>query len=226
MNDAPQSPPRHRWQTFKLSTLLLAIGVISVGLGYPHIRHYVQFRRFQSFAGKDLAQLSDDQRSTLQSITQELIFDENTNFRKNYFLGNVTNLGPNRTLLLQGHTYYCTDVDCMVYPYLFNGSGNLVTSTPFSLGYEVTLDGVNIVPDSPFSNIAVFAFDTCPMIHLDSTLVRKQYYGVIADEIVLLRLEDHAGQMVPNVDFRPVGPEPIQRTPEQWLSGLRDSNPM
>ncbi len=224
MTDTPQKPRPRRWRTFKLSTLLLAIGVIALGLGVPHIWHYVQFQRFKSFAGKDLDQFSDNQRNLLQDITQELIFDENANYRTNRFLGNVTSAGSDRTLLIQGFDFYCTDIECMVYPYLFNGSGNLVVSTSFSIGYEITLENARIVPDSPFPEIAIFAFDTCPMIHLHSTLVRKQYYGIVADEIILLRLEDDAGKLVPNVDFRPVGPEPIQRTTELWLSGLRASN--
>lgn len=220
-----QKTPSRRWLTFRISTLLLAVGLVSIALGYPHLRHYVQFQRFKSFAGRDLSQLSDEERETLGTITRELHEELNQIWdNRNWLVAEVASAHRKRYLLLQGSVFYCTDVDCIVLPYLFSSTGELISHTPVNLGYEITLEDASVVSNPVFPEITILRLDTCPMIHLSSTPVRQQYYGIIGDEMVLLRLEDSEGNFRNN--FYRVGPEPTQRTETQWLSGLRDPNPI
>ncbi|PQO36098.1 hypothetical protein DTL21_09255 [Bremerella cremea] len=221
-----QKTTSRRWLTFRISTLLLAVGLVSIALGYPHLRHYVQFQRFKSFVGRDLSQLSDEETKLLRNIVKELLQTEDSPFTGTKPLLCIWKSEcktKERFLLLQTSGIYAIPGDNPVYLTTFNSSGQVIKNESFPTGYRNNLVDANIEHESPFGPTPILRIRTGPGIH--GTPAREQYYAVVENEIVLLRLEDNNGSRIKNRQYS-LGPEPTQRTETQWLSGLRDPNPI
>jgi len=108
----------------------------------------------------------------------------------------------------------------------FGEEGNHLSSASFSGGWRIVVNG---------AQAAGVAELRAPLLRLDSFPesngrdVARQYYAVVRDRLVLVRLEDSEGRALENHYAAPnhtIGPRPPERTSQEWEEALESNDPV
>lgn len=104
--------------------------------------------------------------------------------------------------------------------HLFDAGGKLLDNETFQTGWRITVTGGQLIRDSRIG-VPVIELFTGAMIN--GRDVEHQYYGVLNDRVVLIRLEDSRGHAIRNISAPNnglIGPEPPDRTQDEWEKAL------
>ena len=204
----------------------------------PSIWHQIQLRRFKSYGNRNLGTLSEYERLTVTSIADSVL-------KRESYLDTYGVEGPRPwflwsrpngdyiflELIPKQHSHSCSHARVTI----LNSNGRLVNEVEFQTGYKfdvVDAERINLASTTELA----FAIDSIPagwsfdftdgryLREKNGWGVRKQYYAVIDNRPVLLRLEGIAGNLLPNdnkADHFRFGPELTGNEDLKLLSRLK-----
>ncbi|MFL6335844.1 MAG: hypothetical protein ACJ754_21250 [Pyrinomonadaceae bacterium] len=108
--------------------------------------------------------------------------------------------------------------------HIFNTEGHVLSFSNFSSGWRIDVTGVE-VEYAPEVKRGVVVVSSQPVIN--GRDVVKQFYALIGDQVILIRLEDSRGQLVRNeygAFDHPIGPSIDSRKVEDWEVALESDD--
>ena len=221
---------------FKLKTLFALVTLLAVVFAAPGIWNQIQLLRFKSYANRNLGRLSERERLTLTSIADSVLKRE-TQFGKfdmplPWFLWDRPN---GNYVLLELIPMPCTHSNSYARVTIFKGNGRLVNEVQFQTGYSLDVVDAERIDLGGTAEL-VFAIDSVPsggpidfadgryIREKHGRGIRKQYYAVIDNQPVLLRLEGISGNSMPNnnkADHFIIGPELTQNQDLELVGRLK-----
>jgi hypothetical protein len=143
-----------------------------------------------------------------------------------YCLSRIANDGHSRLVLVE-----CQPL--MVIPGLskarisvFDTEGHFLNSVEFQAGWRITIAGARILKTSP---LGVPLIEILSHNVINGRDVARQIYGLIDDDVVLLRLEDSKSRILRNeyvASNWTIGPITPERPIEDWTNSLMSDNPI
>ena len=143
-------------------------------------------------------------------------------FEANWFVWRVPTGNGERLVLFQGERIWSIPGTSNARVYLFDMAGRLAGQSSFSTGWRIDIVDAEIVTDK-IEGETLIRVSTAPVIN--GADIAKQYYAIVDDAPVLLRLEDSSGACLANVYSAPnhtIGPEAVARTETEWVRALAD----
>ena len=114
--------------------------------------------------------------------------------------------------------------NCSLRIFIFSSEGQLLNSIIFPSGYRIELKNIKVV-SKPEIGRKVIEVESEPVIN--GRDITKQYYALIGDKILPIRLEDSRGEIVQN-DYtssdHTIGLTLIGRSAEQWKQSLESKD--
>jgi hypothetical protein len=227
---SPNGRRRRAWLTFKLSTLFLIVTVVAVVLAYPRIQHQLRFQKLKSYVGKDLRTLPEMERTALDQIIKRLLHSSKSDSDafiilryENWFVWELPTNKGTRFVIFQGQPIFMIPGTSNANIALLGPSGRLIAQSEFSTGWRIDISDAKLLPNR-IRGESVIQVDSHPVINGGD--VARQFYGVVGDRVVLLRLEDSNAECIPNYYAAPnhtIGPDAPPRTEDEWLRCLEDS---
>jgi hypothetical protein len=182
--------------SFRLSTLLLAVTAIALALGAPHLYRQIQFWRLQSYVGRDLRKLTEDEQKTFNSIVESVlappkrpVFDT----FENWFVWRVPTDRGERIVLFQASRLWMIPGNSHARLYFFDRTGRRVGESMFQVGYRIDIEDAALITDK-FHGESLLQIKSTPSIN--GADIATQYYSLSHNRCDLLRLEE----------FMPVNP--------------------
>ena len=217
---------------FKLKTLLVFVTIIAVSFAAPGIWHQVQLLRLKSYLNSSSGALEAHDRSTVSSLADSVLnrkirFDPIVREPLPSFLWSRLD---STYVFLELFPKACSHAYSEARVTIFDGDGTLVNDITFQTGYKLDVLNAERITLGPTTELS-FAIDCIPsggpidfsdgrcFREKQGVGVRRQYYSVIDNKPVLLRLEGISGNLMPNgVDHFMIGPE----TPDNFAPELID----
>jgi hypothetical protein len=107
---------------------------------------------------------------------------------------------------------------------VFDGEGNHLKAQEFSTGWRIDIAGARFITNNVIGQDLI-EISTHRMIRGED--VAREFYGLINDGLVLVRLEDGKGGILRNsyqARHWTIGPTPPRREPGEWEVSLRSDN--
>ena len=133
--------------------------------------------------------------------------------------------GQTRYILFDGQPLYMIPGASRARVSVFEPDGQLLSSSAFSTGWRLHLEGAMLSSENPLGVPLIVAL-TRPSIN--GSDVARQYYAIIEDKVALLRFESSSGRLLRNPYAAPnlaIGPPLPQRSPEEWARALMSADP-
>ena len=177
-----------------------------------------------SFENKDLTKIDKEDEKKLRVALNQIGAEIN----------NSTKLGTfSKISNAQGNYYYALlsmisslgfPGNCKLQIQLFNIQGQPLKLISFNNGWRLFLDNVKveIIPDIGREIIVVQS-----QRGENGRDIAKQYYGLVNEDILLIRLENSEGKLIPNRYYasnHTIGITPPQRSEEQWINSLKSTD--
>lgn len=178
------------------------------------------------FEGRDMHSLEDGEADAVAGFTNLLLDRKDPeNFalvRRPRLLARVKTGAGERVVLLDSQFFCISPGQTWHYLYFFDESGKLLGSSYFSAGWRICPSGASLTTraglDAPLlkmegGGLGGFA--------LASGVV--EYYALLGDRAVLVRLEDGEGSVLRNgygCEYPSVGPPEPERTADEWARAL------
>jgi hypothetical protein len=209
--------------SFRLSTLLLAVTAIALALGAPHLYRQIQFWRLQSYVGRDLRKLMEDEQKTFNSIVESVlappkrpVFDT----FENWFVWQVPTDRGERIVLFQASRLWMIPGNSHARLYFFDRTGRRVGESMFQVGYRIDIEDAALITDK-FHGESLLQIKSTPSIN--GADIATQYYSLSHNRCDLLRLEDSQGALIANAyswQHWQIGPPPVEQTERAWIDDL------
>jgi hypothetical protein len=186
------------------------------------------WRKLVSFENQDLAKLDNRQREELAQLLESILAKskkQSFGFGP-YCLARIASQGNARLVLVE-----CQPL--MIIPGLsearvsvFDTEGRLLNSVEFQTGWRITIEGARILQTSP---LHVPLVEILSRNVINGRDVARQFYGLVDDDVVLVRLENSEGEIVPNEydsSNQTIGPTASDRSLSDWENSLMSDNPV
>ncbi|MBX7174266.1 MAG: hypothetical protein K1X72_25050 [Pyrinomonadaceae bacterium] len=177
-----------------------------------------------SFENKDLTKIDKEDEKKLEIALNQIGAEINNRAQLGTF-SKISNA--------QNKTYYAligmihllgVPGSCSLQIQLFDLQGKLIKSISFQSGYRIDLSSVKVefIPELDRNVIVVesYRFE-------NGRDIAKQYYGLVNEDILLIRLENSEGKLIPNRYYasnHTIGITPPQRSEEQWINSLKSTD--
>lgn len=184
-----------------------------------------EWREILSHEGKDLHRLEKPELVRLYQLLRSRIPSRDWELSSMAPWGLHRLVPRDRVLLLDAPTVISIPGDFPVVAHVFSSDGRPLTITSFSGGWRMIWVSTRVMPAGPAGASCIVAESKSS---LSGENVGRQYYGLLKDRVVLLRLEDEQGAFVPNSYWTSnlrIGPEPPDRAPDLWEDSLHAQDP-
>ena len=162
----------------------------------PNRSHGEIWRDLLSFEGKDLQALDRTSQRRFIHLVQAVLPEYEDRLYIPYCVGRFDSQGDlSRFVLAEGQPLFMIPGESRARIHLFDMKGRHLSSTVFSTGRRIDLDGARITEDSSFGSSLV-EISSHSVIGGDD--VSRQFYGLVGNDVVLVRLEDSRGRRVRN----------------------------
>jgi len=220
--------------------ILMILGLMSF---LPCMAEEVHPKGLESYVGKDLRKLDDDGSRRVLEKQIEIVTGEKRD-EKNWHLCEPWWVKPfargdGAWMLLEAHPGYDVPDLSAVQVHLFDKSWKRVAKDSFPTGYRMLLKEVSISNENPLKEGLLVAevTSTGPFIvrgnekhpAFEQGDSQFEYYALLSDHFVLVRLEDNNRTLVQNAFSweAPVkGPKVPKRTPDEWIGSLNSKDPV
>jgi hypothetical protein len=181
--------------------------------------------RFAEFLHRDLRNLDAGSKARLDGLLRECLPEKyHGAFFDTWYLWQIqSSSGESRFILFQA----CVPIEVhskFVVMHFLGPDGQHLQTCEISTGSRAIVNLASIQQEAAFNGY-VLEICTSPVIY--GRDMRRQVYGVRDERVVLLRLENSAGKLVPNNYHNPnhtIGPDVPQRTPMEWSQALRSND--
>ena len=221
--------------------LLISIITFSLGICFAYINYFraneqklnsIAFTQkssnpswelLLSFENKDLTKIDKEDEKKLRVALNQIGAE----------ISNRTQLGTfSKISNAQGNSFYAligmihllsVPGSCSLQIQLFDLQGKFIKSISFQSCYRMDLISVKVefIPELDRNVIVAesYRFEN----GIDAA---KQFYGIVNDEFLLIRLENHDGEIIPNhySSIHMIGTTPPQRSEEQWINSLKSND--
>lgn len=220
---------------FKLKTLFLLVTLVALVFAAPSIWHQVQLLRLKSYANRNLGTLEEHERLTVTSIVDSVLkresqFDSFDRGPLPWFLWSRPN---GNYVFLELIPMLCSHSNSHARVTIFDDNGRLLNEVQFQTGYSLDVEDAERITLESTAEL-VFAIDSIPaggpVDLVDGRYcrekqgrgIRRQYYAVIDNQPVLLRLEGIMGNSMPNgADHFKIGPESTESHDPMLINRLK-----
>lgn len=170
-----------------------------------------------SFEKQDLKKLDQKSKVELQKIIDTLVGKRNNELLIPRLLSKISNArGQIRYALVEESPLLTIPGECGIRVHIFSLEGKLLNSSAFSSGWRITLTEMKL-KFMPEIGREVLEVSSEPVIN--GRDVAKQYYALIGEKILLIRLEDSGGELIRNNYGAPnhtIGFTLVGRSAKEW----------
>jgi hypothetical protein len=178
------------------------------------------WNEFTAFAGKEFQEMDAESRQRLFQLVEIILPQSASNHINNMvapkLLHKFESEGKIRYVLFSARGLFIIPGDSRGQAYIFDEQGKLLWTNNFSLGWRDEFLSAHLLKENPLKTFLIQV----------ATSYATQFYTVIDDELVLVRLQnknDNRNQFV--ADNWIVGP-PVQKlSPKEWEKKLKSENP-
>jgi hypothetical protein len=175
-----------------------------------------------TFENQQLGELAQKSSIKLQQAIDTLLGKrENELFLKPQLFFKISNAdGQLRYALIEESPLSVIPGESGIRIHLFNLEGKLLSSSAFSSGWRIALTGMR-VRHYPEIGREVLEVGSYPSIN--GRDVVKQYYALIGEQVLLVRLESSTGRAIPNLYGAPnhtIGLTLVGRSASEWEKAL------
>jgi hypothetical protein len=223
-------------------TFIIGITCATFGIFNPNLHHttenpvliqitnesnvrIISWQIFLSFENQNLENINREQKDRLQDAIDKLI-GKTTNIGIPKLISKISDEQRQIKYILIGESPLITiPGKSGLRIQLFNLEGKLLKSMSFDSGWRIALTDIK-VNYSPKIDREIIEVNSEPVIN--GRDVVKQYYALIGEKIMLIRLEDSKGQPIRNVYGAPnciIGLNITGRSEEEWKKTF-ESNDM
>jgi hypothetical protein len=202
--------------------LVLIASAGSHACRHPVIDERGALRQLLSHEGKNLVGIKDAQALFDLVLNREPV---KTDTFSDYFEPWEVLHMDSDILLLEGRTLFTIPGERLFRAHLVSEEGIPRSTVSFAGGWRILVSHARAFPHPVLA---------CSLLELSSSVrinsgedVAKQFYAVIHDDLVLVRLEDSSGRRISNSFLAPnyiIGPAPPVRSAEEWEHALLSSN--
>lgn len=182
------------------------------------------WKTFLSFSNQDLRKLDRQQKDKLHETVDALV-GKTTDTGDLRLISKISNERGQFNYILIGESPLLTiPGNSGLRIQLFNPEGKRLNSISFDSGWRIDLTDIEI-KYSPEIEREIIVVGSEPVIN--GRDVAKQYYALIDEEILLIRLEDSKGQPIRNVYGAPnyiIGLNKTGRSAEEWQKALESND--
>ena len=192
---------------FRLKTLLILVTLAAVACSDPAICKQTQFQKFKTYLNRDLQNLDEYEFQNFISIAKSVLARKTDKglsrwrsapwFLWEHPSGNLVFLQASKIVSIPGQSSARIT--------MLNKNGEPINETEFSTGWRIDVISAGLIPDKKNKGF-VFVINSSPVT--GGRDVAKQYYSILGDCPILLRLEDSAGNVLENrTENHMIGPE-------------------
>ncbi|MCA1623081.1 MAG: hypothetical protein LC768_16010 [Acidobacteria bacterium] len=175
-----------------------------------------------SFENQDLRKLDKESKARLKKASDVLIGKSFDDFR---LISKISNSqGEIRYILIEESPLIAIPGDSRLRIYLFNPQGKLFDSLSFPSGWRIGLKGIRVIYKSEIGR-EVIEVESEPVIN--GRDIVEQYYALIGEKVLPIRLEDSRGKLVQNYYEFPnmtIGFTIVGRSAEEWKKALNSED--
>ena len=181
-----------------------------------------------SFEGRDLRNLDRESADRLRRAIEALLGNRSAGEHSILSPRLVSKLsngqGQIRYALIEEYPLLTIPGRSRIYAHVFDGEGGLLSSSDFNGGHRIFLTGMEVTY-SPEIGREILVVNSQPAIN--GADIARQYYALVGEQILLIRLEDSGGRLVRNTYSAPghtIGVTLTGRSAEEWVSALKSSD--
>jgi hypothetical protein len=179
------------------------------------------------YEGRDLRNLDDADNDKLFDLLEKLFpkYCETSSITDPYYVWTVQDEKRNilRYIVVDGEQIQKLPGGSRACISLFDEVGRLVATSEFSTGWRIDIKDVELIKDS-IIGVPVIVILSGSFGGRD---IGRQYYALFNDEVVLIRLEDVNGTVIPNRytgSTDTIGPTVVKRSLDEWEAALCSDN--
>lgn len=177
-----------------------------------------------SYENKDLTKINEEEYKNLKNVLDRLGARGLVRSQLGVF-SKISNVqGKNYYVLIGMINPMIVPSNCELQVQLFDSQGTFLKYISFNSGWRMDLTRAKVEFISEISRELIIA-ESYPEIN--GRDVAKQYYGLINDEISLVKLENSKGEIVPNYYYasnHTIGSIPSDLTEQQWINSLNSND--
>lgn len=178
-----------------------------------------------SFENQDLKELDQKSKVELQKIIDTLVGKRKNELLIPRLISKISNAqGQINYALVEESPLLTIPGECGIRVHIFSLEGKLLNSSAFSSGWRITLTEMKL-KFMPEIGREVLEVSSEPVIN--GRDIAKQYYALIGEKILLVRLEDSGGQLIRNNYGAPnhtIGFTLVGRPAKEWEKALESDD--
>jgi hypothetical protein len=153
------------------------------------------WRRLLTFEDQNLRTLSDKQLSVLQETIISLVGVQEDSLLPRVFSKIINAKGEYRYVLVRESPLRIIPGGCGLRIDAFSLDGQLLNSSAFGSGWRIGLESMRFVQ---VDGLAGDLLEVNSQASINGRDIAKQYYGLVGERMLLVRLEDSSGELIPN----------------------------
>ena len=178
-----------------------------------------------SFENQDLKKLDQKSRVDLQKAIDNLVGKRKNELLLPRLVSKISNAqGQIIYALVEESPLLTIPGECGIRVHIFSLEGKLLSSSAFTSGWRITLTEMKFKFMSEIGR-EVLEVSSEPVIN--GRDVAKQYYALIGEKVLLIRLEDSGGQLIRNIYGTPnhtIGYTLNGRSAKEWEKALESND--
>jgi hypothetical protein len=216
-----------------IGTIVVGVGLVLLwylthSLRKPDQLSQADMAMLTTFVNKDLRNLDDSARGGLAGLLARILPDKySVQFNNPYsFQPWYLWRFDTRFVLFEGQPLFEIPGVSSAGIHFLDETGRHMGCSVFSTGWRIDLKSARLLNETPVGAPVIEILTERAINGLD---IHHQYYGVLDNRVVLLRLEDSEGRFVDYLPHRTnhtIGPEAPSRLPAEWEQGLLSSDPV
>ena len=181
------------------------------------------FQQLTSYENRELRDLDEADSEVLISLLERFFpeYIESSSILSPFYLWRFRDQdGVTRYLILDGEDLQRIPGNSKAGVHIFTETGELVVTSEFLTGYRIGIRDARLIEDS-IIDVPVLEITSQPMTGRN---IRKQFYGLLRDRVLLERLEDDRHKIARNMYTERhyiIGPEVLNRPAEDLEAVLR-----
>lgn len=218
----------------RLATLaLLFLGATALGfsgwIGWRATADHRQWNELLSYAGKNVDRLEASKRERINTLIRLRVPLKGSNPTFTRGLAIVTLPSLQRAVIFEdppGMGGRSIPSACDVRAHLFTLEGIYISTESLSIGWRMDWVSARATTQAEIGGDVI---DVSSGDGMGGADIAHQFYALLMDRLVLVRLEDSSGKPVPNHYGAPnwtIGPRRVSATPIEWKLALGSADPV
>jgi hypothetical protein len=175
-----------------------------------------------TFENQNIEKLNEESKNKLEQAKEVLIGKQSERAR---LISRISNAqGQTRYVFIEESPLMTIPGGCSLRVFIFNDEGKLLNSLAFPSGWRIGLKDIRVIYKSEIGR-KIIEVESVPVIN--GRDIVKQYYALIGEDVLPIRLEDSGGKLVQNIYDYPNMTNGFTlkgRTEEEWKKSLESED--